>query len=127
MSLGARKYEIVRRTKRSIATAASFSVRYGPHERGEILGGDPDRARQALDGELAEHLARLGTEHDRQVLVGTQFAGRRDDQPNDEVLEIVDTFCLGGQTVEELGQLAHLQRAEQDLLATGKQAVQRGS
>ena len=69
----------------------------------------------------------LGTEHDRQVLVGAQFAGCRDDQTHDEVFEVVDAGRLGGEPIEELGQFAHLQGTEQDFLATGKQAVQGGS
>ena len=46
-----------------------------------------DDARHTRGGQLRQRLARFGGEHHRQVVVGAQFAGRRDDRAHEQLLE----------------------------------------
>ena len=78
-----------------------------------------------VDGELAQRLAGLGREHQREVLVGAQLAGRRDDGAHEQVLERVGALDLGAQDGEEVLELADPQRLEQHVLAAGEQPVDR--
>ena len=96
-------------------------------QRGKEHGGHPDDARHAVDGELSEGVARLGGQHQRQVLVAAQFGGGVHDAAHQEVFEVDGAVEVSAQTGEEIFELADSQRLEQDVLATGEHSVERGS
>ena len=76
---GARKYEMTSRATMSMSDPRLRPRQELVGERDEVRGGHPDDARQAVDGELAEHGARLGRQHEREVVVVAQLArGARD-------------------------------------------------
>ena len=56
-------------------------------ERNEVGGGDTDDPRETLDGELTEHCARLGRQHERDVVVVAQLTGGGGDRAHEQILE----------------------------------------
>ena len=56
--------------------------------RREEDGGDADDPRQPVDGELAQRVAGLGGQHEREVLVVAQLVGGGDDGAHQQVLEV---------------------------------------
>ena len=94
-------------------------------QRGEEHGGHADDARQPVDRELAERVAGLAGQHQRQVLVAAQLVGGVHDAAHQQVLEVDGAVEVGAQPGEEVLELAHPQRLEQHVLAAGEHPVQR--
>jgi hypothetical protein len=59
------------------------------------------------------------------VLVGAQLAGRAHDGTHDQVFERPGTFDLGAQHGEEVVELAHPKRLEEDVFAAREQPIER--
>ena len=70
-------------------------------------------------------VARLGRQHQGEVVVGAQLAGGDDDGAHEQVLERVGALDLGAQDGEEVLQLADAQGLEEHVLAAGEHAVDR--
>ena len=95
-------------------------------QRGEEHGGNADDARQPVDGQLAERVAGLAGEHQRQVLIAAQFVRGVHDAAHQQIFEVDGAVEVGAEPGEEVLELAHPQRLEQDVFAAGEHAVQGG-
>ena len=117
---------MTRRLSSSTSRAPSRRAQIAVDERGEEHRGDPDDARHAIDGELAEGFAGLGGKHQGEVLIAAQLEGGMHDTAHEEVFEVDRAVEVGAQPGEEVFQLADSQRLEQHVLAAREHAVQRG-
>ena len=95
--------------------AADEPLDEGHEERGR----HPDDAWYARRSQLVQHGPGLGREHQREMLVVAQPAGRRDHGQDEDVVERLAARDLGLQVVEELLELLDPQRLEQHVLAAG--------
>jgi len=96
-------------------------------ERDEEDRGQADDPRQAGDGELVGGLARLGGEHQCEVIVGAQLDGGLHDAAHEQVLEADCVVDVGAEPGQELLGVTHPQGVEEHVLAAGEQPVQRRS
>lgn len=85
-----------------------------------------DDPRQALHRELAERVAGLRCEHQREVLVGAQVQRREHDRADEDLLEVCRTLEAVREPREEVLELADAQCVEQHVLAAGEHPVERG-